>query len=139
MADLRFTDLVVVDSQLTATRLLDRPDRLVLVDRGRPRWLKMLCPCGCGDAISVNLDARAGASWRLLRNRSGVTLIPSVWRTSGCRSHFLLWSSRIIWCRWEPGSLVEEADLDEFMNWLQERLGHSSAKDGDIGELQVDG
>jgi len=40
-----------------------------------------------------------------LENRDGtITLKPSVWRTKGCRSHFLVRNSRIDWCRSEFGS-----------------------------------
>ena len=65
----------------------------------------MLCPCGCGDVIELNLVKHATPRWSVRRNRDGtVTLIPSVWRTKGCRSHFLIRNSRIEWCRWESNT-----------------------------------
>ena len=27
-------------------------------------------------------------------------MYPSVWRTTGCKSHFIVWRSRIYWCDW---------------------------------------
>ncbi len=60
------------------------------------------CPCGCGDEIKVNLDKRAGPAWGIYR-KNGITLYPSVWRDSGCKSHFILWDDEIYWCtkeRW---------------------------------------
>jgi len=49
--------------------------------------------------LVVNLDARMGKAWRLRESSRGLTLMPSVWRTSGCRSHFVLWNSTVWWCR----------------------------------------
>jgi len=59
----------------------------------------MLCPCGCADVIELNLLAQASPCWSVRKNRDGsITLVPSVWRTKGCRSHFLIRGSRIDWC-----------------------------------------
>jgi hypothetical protein len=49
--------------------------------------------------LSINLDPRTGKAWRLRQDRFGVTLLPSVWRTSGCKSHFILWRNAVWWCR----------------------------------------
>lgn len=57
----------------------------------------MACPDGCGSILTVNLDPRAGKAWRLY-DRGAKTLFPSVWRDSGCQSHFIVWRDRIIWC-----------------------------------------
>jgi hypothetical protein len=65
----------------------------------------MLCPCGCGDVIELNLLREASPCWTVRQRRDGsVTLMPSIWRTKGCRSHFLIRNSRIDWCRFEKGS-----------------------------------
>jgi hypothetical protein len=46
----------------------------------------------------------------------GVTLLPSVWRDSGCKSHFIVWHDTILWCDWhieaemEPENLTPELD-----------------------------
>jgi hypothetical protein len=65
----------------------------------------MLCPCGCGDVIELNLLEQASPCWSVRQHRDGtVTLVPSVWRTQGCRSHFLIRDSRIDWCRSGAGS-----------------------------------
>ena len=72
------------------------PGDAVLVVRGRPRALILGCPCGCGDALSLNLDRRAGKAWLLFR-RSGLTLYPSVWRHTACESHFVIWRNSVSW------------------------------------------
>lgn len=64
----------------------------------------MLCPCGCGDAIELNLLKQASPCWTIRQRSDGsVTLRPSIWRTKGCRSHFLIRNSRIDWCQFENG------------------------------------
>jgi hypothetical protein len=53
-------------------------------------------PRGCGEVFPINLDPRAGPAWRLYSDpRRGVSLYPSVWRESGCESHYVIWRNRI--------------------------------------------
>lgn len=87
----------VVDSRSRAERHLRSPGDAVLVERGVPRWLLMACPCGCGAVLPINLDARAGKAWRLYRSQKwGMSLFPSVWRDTDCRSHFIIWRNNIL-------------------------------------------
>jgi hypothetical protein len=67
-----------------------------VVARGRPRWLVLRCPDGCGENIPINLDDRAGPAWRAYEDR-GLTVYPSIWRETGCESHFVIWRNRIWW------------------------------------------
>ena len=86
-----------IGSRAGAADLLKAPGDAVLIQRGAPRWLLLLCPCGCGEEIPLNLDARAGKAWRLYREPiKGLTLFPSVWRDTGCQSHFVVWRDRIL-------------------------------------------
>jgi hypothetical protein len=76
--------------------MLKAPGDAVLVERNRPRLLLLSCPCGCGEEFPINLDSRAGPAWRLYRNkRRELSLFPSVWRESGCESHYIIWRNRI--------------------------------------------
>ena len=60
----------------------------------------MLCPCGCGDVIELNLLKDASPCWSVRLHADGsVSLVPSVWRRRGCRSHFFVRYSRIEWYR----------------------------------------
>jgi hypothetical protein len=63
-------------------------------------WAAALsCPCGCGDIIQLSLVRDASPSWHIQQRRNGeVTLLPSVWRTVGCKSHFIIYRSRVVWC-----------------------------------------
>lgn len=81
-----------------ADKLLIDPGSAVLIRRGVLRSMAMACPDGCGDVLTINLDGRAGNAWRYYRSGTDVSLFPSVWRDSGCRSHFIVWKSRIYWC-----------------------------------------
>ena len=69
-------------------------------------WLAALrCPCGCGDTIQLSLVTDMSPSWDFYEHRNGtVTLIPSVHRTVGCRSHFIVRRGRVLWC----GTEVDE-------------------------------
>ena len=79
-----------------ASDLLKAPGDAVLIERGRPRLLLLSCPCGCGQHFPINLDPRAGPAWRLYGNpQRALSLYPSVWRESDCRSHYVIWRNRI--------------------------------------------
>lgn len=92
MRNYRLSLKAELDSRAGAHELLKAPGDAVLIQRGMPRWLLLRCPCGCGEDIPINLDYRAGKAWRLYRGpTSGVTLFPSIWRDTGCRSHFVIW------------------------------------------------
>ena len=79
--------------------LLANPGDFVLIERGRPRAMLMMCPDGCGEVLTMNLDPRTGKAWRAYLGDDGFTLYPSVWRTTGCLSHFYVWRDRIYWSR----------------------------------------
>ena len=77
--------------------ILTTPGEAVLVDRGYIRSIVFVCPDGCGELLTINLDPRAGKAWRLYHNNHGITLFPSVWRDNGCKSHFVVWRDSIFW------------------------------------------
>lgn len=93
---------IVMKGEVTHRHLADEvlkaPGEAVLVRRGVLRSMVMACPDGCGEILSVNLDGRAGKAWRYYERGGDVSLFPSVWRDTGCESHFILWRSRIYWC-----------------------------------------
>ena len=74
-----------------------KPGDAFIVFRGLPRSLILMCPCGCGDVLTLNLDRRSDKAWLLYRRKAGITLYPSVWRDSGCESHFVVWRNQITW------------------------------------------
>lgn len=85
-----------VEQRSQVASLLERPGDAVLIKRGVVRLIVLSCPCGCGEEISLNLDPRSGPAWNLyVKQGAGVSIFPSIWRKSGCRSHFVVWASRI--------------------------------------------
>lgn len=99
-----------VEHRHEADERLRSPGEAVVVRRGVDRSLTMLCPDGCGEVLTINLDRRTGPAWRLYFDGQAVSLFPSVWRNTGCCSHFIVWRSRIYWCDWgeELQSMDEE-------------------------------
>jgi hypothetical protein len=76
-----------------------KPLRLYIAGEPKQEWgAAMLCPCGCGDTIQLNLLREVRPRWRFTENNVGPSLEPSVWRKQGCRSHFFLRSGEIQWC-----------------------------------------
>lgn len=91
-------DRGTVSSHGEVSTRLAQPGDYVIVHRGVPRSLAMVCPDGCGEVLTVNLDPRSGKAWRLDVRSGRLTLYPSIWREEGCRSHFIIWRDSIKWC-----------------------------------------
>jgi Family of unknown function (DUF6527) len=105
----------IVRSRRDASEHLLSTGDAVLVERGTLRWLLLECPCGCGAELPINLDSRAGPAWRLYRGRKdALTLYPSVWRESGCESHFIIWRDQIL--------LFGDTEDDFDDSWLSDEL-----------------
>jgi hypothetical protein len=152
-----------MSSRAAASELLSDAGDAVLIQRGSPRWLLLRCPCGCGETIPLNLDARAGKAWRLYRGRAtGVSLFPSVWRDTGCQSHFIVWRDSIlmigagygrtasprddlklgalsrrvldVWPRGRLASYVEIADVLQEIPWDVQEVCHNLVDAGELVE-----
>jgi hypothetical protein len=78
-----------------------RPLTLYLCGEGEHLWAAaMVCPCGCKEVIQLNLLKQVRPRWSVQEHKDGsVSLMPSVWRQKGCRSHFFVRHGRIDWCR----------------------------------------
>jgi hypothetical protein len=105
-----------VSRRSEADQYLCAPGDAVIVRRGNLRSIAMACPDGCGENLTINLDPATGAAWRLYRRRRGLSLFPSVWRDTGCESHFIIWNNGILWC---DNNDAEEPVTDEE---LEERV-----------------
>lgn len=83
----------VLPAQLVANTLY------VVEDDGFLEQAAMLCPCGCGRILHMNLLPDERPCWRLTQHPDGTaTLNPSVWRKKDCRSHFWFRQGQVIWC-----------------------------------------
>lgn len=78
-----------------------KPSTVYVAGEGVHIWAAaMLCPCGCGDVIELNLLRKVRPCWSVREHADGtVSLTPSVWRRKGCRSHFFILHGRIDWYR----------------------------------------
>jgi hypothetical protein len=91
---------VVVSSGGVLPGRLPVRDLVMTHDDGEDWSIGMSCPCGCGETIELMLLPEAKPRWTLSRDGRGrPTLSPSVWRKTGCRSHFWLREGRVFWCR----------------------------------------
>jgi hypothetical protein len=108
------------------------PGDFVIIKRGVLRYMVLLCPCGCGDELVINLDKRAGPAWRLYKKNGLWSLYPSYWRDTHCCSHFIIWNNNIYWCfrnyeLYESWAVSEEVENkvvrvlkeDEFTHYLE--------------------
>lgn len=77
------------------------PRRNIVLARedGEDWCVGMHCPCGCGDVIELLLILEAKPRWDIsIDSRDRPSLAPSVWRKTGCKSHFWLRKGRVQWC-----------------------------------------
>lgn len=88
--------LVVVEGSMPE-RL--RPHTLYILTEESQAWIaSMLCPCGCRETLEMNMLTDERPCWRYSVDSDGYpSLLPSVWRKIGCRSHFFLRRGRIEW------------------------------------------
>lgn len=76
------------------------PRALYVIGEDQAWAVAMMCPCKCGEIITLSLLPTDSPRWNLEVDAYGFpTLSPSVWRTAGCRSHFFLRHGSIVWCR----------------------------------------
>lgn len=104
-----------VEHRHEADDRIHTPGDAVVVRRGVDRSLTMLCPDGCGEILTINLDRRTGPAWRLYVDGQSVSLFPSVWRHTGCCSHFIVWKSRIYWCDWNDELQSTSEEFEELV------------------------
>ncbi|MBZ5539835.1 MAG: hypothetical protein LAN61_04855 [Acidobacteriia bacterium] len=112
-----------VADRIEAGAVLKKPGDLAVISREKmPRWIVLRCPSGCGDDVLLNLDRRTGRAWSLYRESGKrVSIYPSIWRDTGCGSHFIVWKNRVIWCDYDEALLdVGEAiDADKSASVLK--------------------
>jgi len=82
----------------------ERPQRLrqytLYVTSGAqgPTFGFLRCPCGCGGTLHLRFFGVRRPRWKLQTDaRRIATLTPSVWRQTGCCSHFVLRDGKIHW------------------------------------------
>jgi hypothetical protein len=84
----------------------DLPDHVnnktiyIVGEKEHPWLLAFNCPCGCQNVIQLNLLQDANPCWKYkVTKKNKINISPSVWRTTGCKSHFFVCKSKIDWVR----------------------------------------
>ncbi len=78
-----------------------KPNEIYIVGESGQYWyICLLCPCGCGEVIQISTLSNDKPRWNF---RKGgfyrITVAPSIWRTSGCKSHFFIRNGIVDWCK----------------------------------------
>ncbi|MBL1320845.1 MAG: hypothetical protein COA63_007255 [Methylophaga sp.] len=57
----------------------------------------LMCPCGCKNKIYLNLIPGSKPTWKISVEGKTLTISPSIWGKSGCKSHFFIRLGEIVW------------------------------------------
>lgn len=61
------------------------------------KWARLLCPCGCGEVLALNLMDGHSPRWTVATSSEGtVSIHPSIDATK-CGAHFWIRDGRITW------------------------------------------
>lgn len=85
------------------------PNIVYVIGDDECAWAAILqCPCKCRAAIHLNLATDSRPRWTVETHKNDiVSLLPSVWRTIGCKSHFLIYRGHVFWCHNNSDDSVE--------------------------------
>ncbi len=73
-------------------------NKILIIGEPENYWLVILkCPCGCKNIIHLNLLKEARPCWTFLVNKKKISLKPSIWRKTGCKSHFFIKNGKVKW------------------------------------------
>jgi Family of unknown function (DUF6527) len=90
--------LRIIEGDTIPDRLPFR-DLLLAREDGEDWCLGLRCPCGCGKRLEMMLLKEVTPRWDLVIDHHGrVSLHPSVWLRTGCRSHFWVREGKVVWC-----------------------------------------
>lgn len=94
---------VAIFEARTAAQAAGRKRNVVAIhsSSGKNKWAYLMCPCGCGQQLALNLMPSQYPVWRVsIRTESDFSILPSVDSTT-CGAHFWLRSGRIKWSELE--------------------------------------
>ncbi len=97
----QFTNQAIPKATLIVTEEPEilHPDFIYLIGNAGYLWVAvMLCPCGCGAIIKLNLLSEVRPCWKYKQHLdSTISIYPSVDRMYGCRSHFWVQKGLVKW------------------------------------------
>ena len=86
-------------------QLMNPSTLYVVTEDGVPWSVSLICPCGCGEKLHMNLLEDERPQWRHKQHWTGLSsLHPSIWRTKNCCAHFWFTRGRIAWCETQTSS-----------------------------------
>lgn len=101
-----FKTVRIVESCSAAlSRSRQSNDEILVVDRNGWRAAYLQCPCGCNEVVVLNLDMRLGPAWEVADTAAGGSIVPSIVRETGCKSHFIVWEGHVLWCRYRQPTI----------------------------------
>jgi Family of unknown function (DUF6527) len=75
-------------------------EKIYIIGENNYYWaLVFLCPCGCSEKIQLNVLDEASPYWKFSVNDDVITIKPSIWRNSGCKSHFFIDRGNVSWAK----------------------------------------
>src|SRR5688572_11577546 len=97
--------VVYVKGHAEAKAAAGRSRTIALVgDADTPKWAYLQCPCGCGEALPLNLMRSHHPRWEItIAAHRFPTLSPSVLSTT-CGAHFWIKSGVLSWAEAPPTS-----------------------------------
>lgn len=78
-----------------------------------PWLLAFYCPCGCKKIIKLNLIKGTYPRWNFKVSKGKINIVPSVWGISGCKSHFVIRKSKVIWMKTNK-SQISDTSSEQF-------------------------
>jgi len=60
-------------------------------------YANFICPCGCGDILTLNLIDDVSPVWRIMEDHRKFSIHPSIWRKGICKSHFWIKQNKVRW------------------------------------------
>lgn len=92
--DVPYPETRYVTNHAAAAEQLQPGMLMVVRPASKAKSIKLFCPCGCGEVLTINLLRASGKAWSLTTLREyRLSLFPSVWLDHGCKSHFILRNS----------------------------------------------
>lgn len=81
--------------------LIEKNNIIYIVGVENQPWLLAFkCPCGCQSLIQLNLLKESYPCWNFrIYKKNKISIAPSIRRTIGCRSHFIVNKSKIDWVK----------------------------------------
>lgn len=107
-------EIDIVDCQYGYMIIDDLPetpldDIIYIIGENDNYWmLGFKCPCGCNELIQLNLLEEASPSWNYFLTDNIISIRPSIWRNTGCKSHFFIHKGNVKWANsWSSETLIE--------------------------------